>query len=753
MGFRIIVFLLLLALDATAANDKEQANSYDDLWEEKWVTRAQNLYRVAGKTPGFVIHVGDYTAFYHGYGKWSRFGDGKTAEDNRIFAWIQGSDWNATRTNDGSIKNGFYLATTSTSLRRGMTAGAGIETAELICGAGNQSTPMPVATDALVAKRIVEDGVTYPLNLQIDTIAAAFSDAQFAILSVGMHDALEKRDTAQFIGNVKQIIATLESQNIVVILSTIPPHPDFKNAESTKLVESYNAGIRELAANDGHPLIDFFAEILARRPGTSWQDTLIKAGWGPSDSGNGYTPVSSPYADGGDPRTHRTGKACENAAYLLKAWLTIQKLKEIRSRVVERQAEDADARIKSIETEREKAGNTKVADELATKVFNLYLQSNRPAKAIDYLNGVITSVNATPARVAPLLTLQIRAQVAPLQNPAEAQRQVERLIERCSSELEFVIDSLLAVGAFWEQNSNPSAAIKLYRRAIELGRARLTNEKTYSMERRLAAALVGNKNFIEAAEVYRQLISKTPGSSSRIQLQRELASAQNECKQYDAAAESLQQIILEHPHLIDVCLDSQKRVIGAHMQARSYAKALTAAVRYFYAANTAATLEDATRTVTAALKAVDGDVLRANQFLRYQKSGPSGEDGKNGTADDLENVLSAWKDIQIAPDEKEREQLKSAMARMSVSLEDRRAKGYLYLLYGQPIDAAREFRQIVEICPCTSAGIQSAINDFAVALKAVHGHVHSTETFVEYVIFGPRGKSGNANLANPFKEY
>ena len=42
----------------------------------------------------------------------------------------------------------------------------------------------------------------------------------------------------------------------------------------------------------------------------------------------------------------------------------------------------------------------------------------------------------------------------------------------------------------------------------------------------------------------------------------------------------------------------------------------------------------------ASIKAIDGHVLRANQYLLYQKHGEAGPDGAKGTDDDLTDPLA-----------------------------------------------------------------------------------------------------------------
>ena len=55
----------------------------------------------------------------------------------------------------------------------------------------------------------------------------------------------------------------------------------------------------------------------------------------PTASGAGYTTTSSPYVAGGDAATHTTGAALDNVGYLLRSWLTVQKLKEVKRYVID----------------------------------------------------------------------------------------------------------------------------------------------------------------------------------------------------------------------------------------------------------------------------------------------------------------------------------------------------------------------------------------------------------------------------------
>ena len=65
-------------------------------------------------------------------------------------------------------------------------------------------------------------------------------------------------------------------------------------------------------------------------------DTLISAdGVHPTSTGGGFTTISDPYTPGGDPVTSTTGDAVSNVGYLLRSWLTVQKLKEAKQYVID----------------------------------------------------------------------------------------------------------------------------------------------------------------------------------------------------------------------------------------------------------------------------------------------------------------------------------------------------------------------------------------------------------------------------------
>ena len=111
------------------------------------------------------------------------------------------------------------------------------------------------------------------------------------------------------------------ARGVVPVLSTIPPH-----AHRADLARSYNESLRRLARDRHLPLIDFEREIFARRP-DDWNGTLLQkddvhptAANGPADA------ASAP-----------TAENLRASGYLLRGWLSVKKLSELKRQVFDAQ--------------------------------------------------------------------------------------------------------------------------------------------------------------------------------------------------------------------------------------------------------------------------------------------------------------------------------------------------------------------------------------------------------------------------------
>jgi len=261
-------------------------------------------------TDGFAVHLGDSITYANGYGQWARYGSGKTQPDIDICNWLHSSDWPGGGNNSAS---GWYLAAYDMPGGRSYTAESGIRTDQYISG----------AADLPSMDEMYTIGFTNPDGKQ-------YNDAQIAVVMLGTNDASGNRQTSAMIADLETIIDKLLDNKIIVALSTLPP----KRGDMTD-VQNYNTAIRNLAQTKRLPLIDFYEEVMRRRPGDTWDGTLISSdGVHPSASSGGYLPSSDPYAG--------NGAALSWSGYLLRCWLTVQKIKEIKTEVIDAPTDPAD---------------------------------------------------------------------------------------------------------------------------------------------------------------------------------------------------------------------------------------------------------------------------------------------------------------------------------------------------------------------------------------------------------------------------
>ena len=81
-----------------------------------------------------------------------------------------------------------------------------------------------------------------------------------------------------------------------------------------------------MAQTKAIPLIDFYQEVVRRRPNGTWMNTLISSdGVHPNADYGGSHADSDPYAS--------NGAALSNSGYLLRDWLSVQKIQEIKTKV------------------------------------------------------------------------------------------------------------------------------------------------------------------------------------------------------------------------------------------------------------------------------------------------------------------------------------------------------------------------------------------------------------------------------------
>ena len=276
--------LVLLALSSFSARGEEVPLSQG--WDY-----AEAMRKVAAKgagRAGVVLHVGDSITYANPYGAWARDGKGRTAADLAALKWMHAGARDDT--------DGWYLASFDhPDGGRSHTACGGLRADELLAG-GKQG--MPSLAEIL-------DRYT----------------PQAAVVMVGTNDASAGRTVDAYRRDMEAVVEAMASRGVVPIVSTIPPH-----VHRQELARSYNEALREIARRWGLPLIDFEREILARRP-RDWDGTLLNRGdVHPTAESGGAGPASEPTA----------GNLC-NSGYLLRGWLSVKKIAEVKRVVFDKQ--------------------------------------------------------------------------------------------------------------------------------------------------------------------------------------------------------------------------------------------------------------------------------------------------------------------------------------------------------------------------------------------------------------------------------
>jgi len=234
---------------------------------------------------GVVLHLGDSITYASPYTAWARAGEGKTAEDEAILKW--------SHCGEESDRDGWWLAHVDLPEGGSYTAAGGVRADQYLAGGFKGMLPL--------------DGIIRKYNPQI------------AILMLGTNDAWANRPADEYVADMETIVTRLLDNGTIVILSTIPPLID-----NLALQGKYNEELWKLAERHKLPVIDYYGEILARRPGMSWDGTLLCKGDGhPSADMNSVTPTSPP-----------TPENLRESGYLLRGWLSVKKLAEVKGRVL-----------------------------------------------------------------------------------------------------------------------------------------------------------------------------------------------------------------------------------------------------------------------------------------------------------------------------------------------------------------------------------------------------------------------------------
>jgi lysophospholipase L1-like esterase len=235
--------------------------------------------------PGKVVPLGDSITYANQAGKWARQGKGLTQEESAICKWMK------SRKNDKS--NGWWLAANDQPRGRSWTAASGITSGQYIKG-GKRGLP------------------------SLQSILKTHNP-QIALILLGTNDLKGKVKPEAFTKNMKTIYQACIDNGTIPVAQTVPPCS--KKWDPAGQIDAYNEGIKKLAKEMSLPFIDVHAEFLKRQPGENWLGTLV--------SGDGAH-LTHKVATGPANKTNLA-----NCGYLLRCWLQVHKVMEIKKQVID----------------------------------------------------------------------------------------------------------------------------------------------------------------------------------------------------------------------------------------------------------------------------------------------------------------------------------------------------------------------------------------------------------------------------------
>jgi lysophospholipase L1-like esterase len=245
--------------------------------------------RSTGK-PGMIVCLGDSLTYANQSTRWAwsvpwnRKGE-YTDSDKAILRWSHAYE-------QDKPANGWWLAKVDRPGGRSETAASGITTAQYLRG-GFHGLP----SLAEILKKY---------------------DPKVAFILLGSNDA-RGRKPDDVLKDMNTIVEMVLNNGTVPVLTTLPPARSERMHNNIKQI---NARYLSLAAARKIPIIDLYGEFVSRRPEGAWKNTLV----GPDG-------VHLTYALADGPPTEENLKSC---GYLLRCWLTVQKLKQVKEKVIDK---------------------------------------------------------------------------------------------------------------------------------------------------------------------------------------------------------------------------------------------------------------------------------------------------------------------------------------------------------------------------------------------------------------------------------
>ena len=139
------------------------------------------------------------------------------------------------------------------------------------------------------------------------------------VLMLGTNDASASRTVDAFRADMEKAVDLILERGV----SASSP-PSRRTLGKPELAKHYNEALRQTGEGTHLPLIDYEKEILKRRP-DDWNGTLLQK--------NDVHPTAEPGRRDGQLGADR--REPRNSGYLLRGWLSVQKIAEVKKKVLD----------------------------------------------------------------------------------------------------------------------------------------------------------------------------------------------------------------------------------------------------------------------------------------------------------------------------------------------------------------------------------------------------------------------------------
>lgn len=216
----------------------------------------------------------------------------------------------------------------------------------------------------------------------------------------------------------------------------------------------------------------------------------------------------------------------------------------------------------------------------------------------------------------------------------------------------------------------------------------------------------------------------------------------------DARVKAFERVFVDHSGITRYWYETQKEQTRTLQSLGKFKEALSAAKVLLDVSYDTPRIAESCHLIADLFRQIDKNIVRANSFIDYQRFGPSGKDGKIGTADDGKNPLQAVVYASYPAREKAFDAVRKEAGDGANAFYHH---GMTYMYTGRPKDGLKSFAEAFR--RCQGKDLQRICDAMLlIGARSVRGHAHSLDEFYSFISYGPAGKDGKPGTTDDLKD-